>query len=613
MDTIQVSLSEAFTGKQLKPGKPESAHGYSFVATPVTPQRLYEHITKGERWAVGIYKGNHRARTDFISSQVLALDCDKGPSVEEIDRQSKLPTIIHPTASSTETQPRTRVIFILEHPITDLNRWELVQKACFHNYRAWDMDDAQTHGAAPFYGSTVPGGKLYPERRITQKVLDAWITVYNDYLDEELEKTRLDAPLTPSTGTAPELPEKLIADVSAALGVNTRETNSAGFIRQMVRCPIASHENDNTAPAMHWHPTKYFAHCFKCGKDYTTHQLAEALGIDTKPYYRTTEPGAPPMPPPPVLNIQVVTGEEASQRAAKTFEERLMNPQAIIGMKSDITALDYALGGFAPGGVYTFLGETGTGKTTLCASLAYKFAAQGKGIIVSAENSAEAFIDKMVAYATELHYGDIRRGCKLVWKEVGALGDTRPETEKFTPNEVKLIDAARERITDYIKGTVFVASGSPSPAILRSVFADYGQAAQWAILDSLNNIRISGAGEYENMTDAALLAEELAVDYNLSVVATAQGGRNTKERKNKQLTLHDAVGSNHVENKGHAVISIYDQWRLLDEEVITQSDIDESYPRGQVKLRILKLRDGNPGKPLAVKYIGGCGFYSVKK
>jgi len=619
-NTIHISLSEAWKGKESLKTPPDHT---TFKPATVTVEQFTALIRQGKRWAGCTFKNQNRAEKNANAGWTLALDLDDHAPE---DVKSDVATIIYPTAQNgVNGKKRCRMVFVLAEPITDISKWRKAQAACLYHYRSLNPDQKRKDPAVGWYGAGQGKWQIYPERRLTRKYLDAWIENYDKHIAAELEKTKNDAPAAPPLTGQPleKYAQKALEGVIADLRTKSEGDRNVWLFR--ATCRVLGFVKGGW-PGMT--ETRVLAEIRSTARaiglpeseiDRTIRSATERATAATLPQDTSTPPvslaeyDAPPMPPPPVLNIQVVTGEEASQRAAKIFEERLMNPQAIIGMKSDITALDYALGGFAPGGCYTFLAPTGAGKTTLCASLAYKFAGQGRGIIASAENSAEAFIDKMVAYATQQSYGDIRRGCKLVWEEVGAMGDTKVTVVKFTAAEVKLIDAARDRISEYIKGTVFVPGGSPSPAMLRSVFADYGKDAQWAILDSLNNIRVSGLGEYENVTEAALLAEELAVDYNLSMIATAQGGRNTKDRKNKQLTINDAVGSNHVENKGHALISIYNQWKLLDDEMIGQKDIDPAYPRGQVKFRILKLRDGNPGKPLAVKYVGGSGFYSPDK
>lgn len=109
------------------------------------------------------------------------------------------------------------------------------------------------------------------------------------------ETTQFTPPPTPSPlrkegGTSvfdapPQLAAELIAEVEQRLGVRHMGTNGEGFTLQAVPCPLKAHEHDDTAPAFYWHPTKHFGHCFKCGADYNTHEIAAAFGIDPSHYY----------------------------------------------------------------------------------------------------------------------------------------------------------------------------------------------------------------------------------------------------------------------------------------------------------------------------------------
>jgi len=615
METIQVSLSNAFTGKAPKEihktKSKDYLFGQSFVGQSITVADFFKHITAGNAWAVGTYKDNRRRKENFIQSQVLVLDLDNPPEYMAI--QSELAALIHPTPSYTLDTPKYRVIFILDSPITNCEDWEKAQRACQFTYAVWNPDTSTRDGARFFFGASLenPTTRIYPSRRVTGEVLQKWLDLYDAHIDAQLEKTKHIAPDAPAAGDTPDLPQALIAAVISGLGVNTHETNSAGFIRQAVRCPVARHEHDGTAPALHWHPAKNFAHCFKCGADYNTHQLADALSIDTAPYYTQTDP---PPPPPKILTIpkvEVVPGVEAVKESSRIFQERVTNPSAIIGLRSGITALDNRLGGFAPGGCYTFLGEAGTGKTTLCSSIGYWFLGQGKGIILSAETRPSDFVDKLIAYAIKIPYGDIRRAGTLTEEIDLKRGGKVRVYRKFDKPALEEIAFHRAHLLKLMaNNTVFIPRGNPSPDYIRAVYAEHGKSSQWGMIDSLNNIKIPGrSSEYEDVTEASHMGEALSVDYNLPIIATGQGGRNTKDRSNKRLKLHDARGSGAVEEKGFAVIGIYNPWHLAALGEIDSVPVDT--PENQIEFNILKLRDGVVGGGVPAQFIGGAGYYNA--
>jgi hypothetical protein len=602
-DTFTISLIDGWQGKK---AIGETENHTRARPMNVTLEQFTTLIRQGKRWCGATFKDNYAKSENFIQSQILALDIDQptGP----ID--SQVVTFVYPTPSATPEHPRWRMVFVLDKPITDRARWEQAQAACWHQYRSYQPDKA-IDAARRWYGAGQGEWQVYPDRRVTDTILDAWITKWDQHQDTERREKELARIAQHRPDTAVKLSEPLIAAVTAQLGVNAHAVADTGFSKVPVQCPVASHEHDDTAPAFYWHTTKFFGHCFKCGADYTTHQLADALGIDTKDYYKTQN-GRSPAPPPKLAagELRVVSGIEAVKESSRQFVERYDNPEWRIGLRSNITSLDRHLGGFAPGGVYTFLGETGSGKTTLCASLAYPFCGQGKGLIVSCENSAAAFIDKMVAYAVQRPYGEIRRAGVFVPK--GATGKDYA-FRRFTESERDSAQMARQKIYGYMaNGTLFSDGGSLSPTQLLDLFEKHGQGVQWAIVDSLNNIVTPGFSEYENVTAAAHTCEWLAVKHDIPIIATAQGGRNTKGRAQKRLMLHDGRGSGAIEEKGFAVIAIYNQWHLEKQGEITDRDFNPNTKPDHVEFIIRKLRDGEVGKALQVKYIGGAGFYQAE-
>lgn len=62
-------------------------------------------------------------------------------------------------------------------------------------------------------------------------------------------------------------------------------TNSKGFYRKPIPCPIVKHEHDDKRPAAHLHE-RGGVYCHKCGRFYTTPEVEQALGIITVPQSR---------------------------------------------------------------------------------------------------------------------------------------------------------------------------------------------------------------------------------------------------------------------------------------------------------------------------------------
>ncbi|KKK56591.1 hypothetical protein LCGC14_3062990, partial [marine sediment metagenome] len=245
--------------------------------------------------------------------------------------------------------------------------------------------------------------------------------------------------------------------------------------------------------------------------------------------------------------IQVVSGMDASRQAGALYQKALTNPQRVQGFKSGLTKLDFLIGGFPDGQSYTFLGATGSGKTQLCAVLAYNFGLDAPGMIISMENDEPVFIMRMWAYLSGIPFGDIKRGGKALKDADDNYVGFKPHTE----DERARIQSAQGKVIKLMAGGTQMLAGNPlSPAVIRAFVRKQTPACKWLLIDSLNNIQLPfQSKEYEDVTSAAMLCEQLATGYNIPVINTVQIGRNTKGRASKEPGIHDARGSGIVEEK----------------------------------------------------------------
>jgi hypothetical protein len=91
-----------------------------------------------------------------ISSQLLALDSDTGDERSRFDSLLADPfigryaSLLHATASSTPASPRTRIIFLLEAPLSP-DAYEQALRALLHRYPF--CDQSVNHAAVVFYGA----------------------------------------------------------------------------------------------------------------------------------------------------------------------------------------------------------------------------------------------------------------------------------------------------------------------------------------------------------------------------------------------------------------------------------------------------------------------------
>lgn len=172
-NSIRLALSEMFhnktnlaTEKRWSKRKQEQntdwAFGYTFVSQDVTPDALLKHIISGKAITMGSYAGVNRKKETFVSGQVMGLDLDQNISVDDclaVDFIRDYAFLIYPTPSSGKTDDdgnviyKSRVLFILDAPITDRVAWERMQRALIWHCSTLSPDPSCKDAARLFYGS----------------------------------------------------------------------------------------------------------------------------------------------------------------------------------------------------------------------------------------------------------------------------------------------------------------------------------------------------------------------------------------------------------------------------------------------------------------------------
>lgn len=174
--SIRASVSGAFHNKtqkqdwlkiQLDGGfnkfKGKGVFAHSFKATDWEIPDLIRCICKGASWAVGTYENDHRLDSNFISSQLLALDFDDNVAISELleaDFIQHYVTCLHPSPSHTDGFAKTRAIFVLSEPVFDSKQREIYQLALIDYFQNFNPDSKCSDSARFFYGSGVMGAMV---------------------------------------------------------------------------------------------------------------------------------------------------------------------------------------------------------------------------------------------------------------------------------------------------------------------------------------------------------------------------------------------------------------------------------------------------------------------
>ena len=167
---FQVAINQKYRDK-VKPGDGRFwRFNMTFQNTHLTLPKLLAAISEGYAWtAPHLHKRHHRptptnphyrttyrVKANVVGSQLLALDSDTGDERSQFDTLLADPFIgqyaglLHASASSTPTMPRTRIVFLLDQPL-ERNAYEHALRALLHRYPF--CDQSVNHAAVVFYGA----------------------------------------------------------------------------------------------------------------------------------------------------------------------------------------------------------------------------------------------------------------------------------------------------------------------------------------------------------------------------------------------------------------------------------------------------------------------------
>lgn len=283
---FSVSLSDAFHNKQNLTGSKRAFSNYR--TAEVTPGEFAHHILSGKAWAPCCFKDAHRRKTQFRASQLLALDLDEGVSFQTAlshDFIRQYAFLVHPSPSSTLEHPKSRVIFLLDEPVTQVSAWEALQYGLIEHFHELHPDKACKDAARMFYGSDVSGAVINEDAHLPLSVAGALTQPEATTEMERVMAARsLRKPTLKAKGQGRRgLSAELVTEVERQLGVLGAAVNSSGFTVDPIPCPMKQHEHDDEEPATYWHAEKKFAYCHKCHAVHLTKDIASALDIKRDP------------------------------------------------------------------------------------------------------------------------------------------------------------------------------------------------------------------------------------------------------------------------------------------------------------------------------------------
>lgn len=198
---IALSISRNFLNKENiatpKPdrdGVPSNRWAYAaFDNVQWTPVQIIEHVRAGHAICVAATTNNHRKSDYFKSAQIMGVDFDKGPGVVELLNNPLVDGyafLVYATPSSTDDAPRSRVLFLLDAPITDASEYRKLLKRLMYRLDVDGIDEQCKDPVRIFYGSKGKKASDVPHAVLPIELLEL-LPPHSD----ELPKPAPDVPL----------------------------------------------------------------------------------------------------------------------------------------------------------------------------------------------------------------------------------------------------------------------------------------------------------------------------------------------------------------------------------------------------------------------------------
>jgi len=209
---FNVGINPLWPGEKLHPGDYRwGDHTASFHAEQHDLDSFVGRVTSDGYAFSAVMQGGYRSKDNFISAQHLALDDDRGiyeSSIKALAQNlfiAKYAAFLYETPTSTQQQPKSRVVFLLGAPITDLKQYERAQQALLSKFR--ETDESVKDASRFFYGRiNAPHkvlGNVLPQHVLEREVIEPFIKakggntghrfieVTNDFIPEKHRNTTL--------------------------------------------------------------------------------------------------------------------------------------------------------------------------------------------------------------------------------------------------------------------------------------------------------------------------------------------------------------------------------------------------------------------------------------
>lgn len=274
--------------------------------------------------------------------------------------------------------------------------------------------------------------------------------------------------------------------------------------------------------------------------------------------------------------------------ANRERERRILAGEDDGSLSTGLPELDEKIGRIMPGTTTILVGAQSMGKSTAIRSIARELVNQGPGLIYSTEEAPTRWQSKFLSSLMEVNYKKLK-------------------TLELTPQQWK----EKEQWEDYlIRCNVIMSNiATPTPddvwADVEAAKARYG--IKWVIVDSVSKMSAGKDGIFNDTRAVSGCLQDIALEFDIPVLMTAQLIKDVSTRPNKIPTGFDVQGGQTLSQDADVIIGVYYHDYYVKRGM---ADPNPEYPENVVLFPILKNRDDDAGDVSCKLYMNpGVGIY----
>lgn len=228
-------------------------------------------------------------------------------------------------------------------------------------------------------------------------------------------------------------------------------------------------------------------------------------------------------------------------------------------MKTGIRHLDGMIGGFHPGDLVILGGRPGMGKSSLALTFALNAAREGFGVAFSSlEMTPDSLALRAISEETD------RRGRGVAYSDArkGQLDEAAFDAFKYAARDIHQLPIRIIPPSVRDLGSMYAA--------VRRVMKQYeakGVPFGAVVVDYLQLLRVDRRSRFEEITEISIALKQMALQFQIPVIALSQLSRQVEQRDDKRPTMSDLRESGQLEQDADLIMFCYrDEYYLRREE-----------------------------------------------